>query len=296
MRKVIPVVTAFGAEERLLGDVAITERELRCAHVRTAVLAGGEGPPVVLLHGAGEFAARWFGVIPALAGSHRVVAPDLPGHGSSGAADGRLDADRTTRWLDELIAQTCAEPPTVVGHLLGGAVAARFAAAHPDRLARLVLVDSYGLTPFRPEPAFALALAGFVARPTERSRDRLFRQCVVEPDRLRDELGAAMTAFETHVLATARRRRQKAALRGLFTRLALPAIPEADLARIAVPTSLVWGREDRQARLRGAEAAHERYGWPLHIIEDSGADPALERLEAFLTALRAALAEGGGRP
>ncbi|WP_308119298.1 alpha/beta hydrolase [Streptomyces sp. JJ38] len=286
-------MTALGAEERLLGEVAVTERELRCAGVRTAVLVGGEGPPVVLLHGPGEFAACWFGVIPALRGAHRVVAPDLPGHGSSGEADGRLDADRTVRWLDELIAQTCAEPPTVVGHLLGGAIAARFAAAHPDRLARLVLVDSYGLTRFRPEPGFALALAGFAARPTERSRDRLFRRRAVEPDRVRDELGAAVTAFETQVLAAARTRRQRAALRSLFLRLALPAIPEEELARVTVPTSLIWGREDRQARLRGAQAAHERYGWPLHIIDGSGDDPALERLEAFLTALRAALAEGG---
>jgi pimeloyl-ACP methyl ester carboxylesterase len=47
------------------------------------VLKGGDGPPVVLLHGPGEFTAKWMPVIPDLLATHRVVAPDAPheGHG-----------------------------------------------------------------------------------------------------------------------------------------------------------------------------------------------------------------------
>ena len=55
-------------------------------------------------------------------------------------------------WLGELIEHTCPSPPALVGHGLGGAIAARFAIAHPDRLSGLVLVDAFGLSPFEPAP------------------------------------------------------------------------------------------------------------------------------------------------
>ena len=64
------------------------------AGVSTAVLEGGDGPPLVLLHGPGANAAHWMRVIPDLVATHRVIAPDLPGHGSSTVADGPLDAGR----------------------------------------------------------------------------------------------------------------------------------------------------------------------------------------------------------
>ena len=69
----------------------VTERRLQLAGVSTAVLEGGDGPPVVLLHGPGEYAAHWMRVIPDLVTTHRVVAPDLPGHG-------RTRRSLTARW------------------------------------------------------------------------------------------------------------------------------------------------------------------------------------------------------
>ena len=76
---------------------------------------------------------------------------------------------------------------------------------------------------------------------------------------------------------------------GRLMALGMAAIPPADLERIAVPTTLIWGRDDRQVRLRVAEAASARYGWPLRVIEGAADDPAMERPGAFLAALRAAL-------
>jgi pimeloyl-ACP methyl ester carboxylesterase len=71
---------------------------------------------------------------------------------------------------------------------------------------------------------------------------------------------------------------------------AMPAIPAADLDRIAVPTTLIWGRQDLQVRLAVAEAAGARHGWPLQVIDHAGDDPPMEQPAAFLAALRAALA------
>lgn len=219
-----------------------------------------------------------------------MVAPDLPGHGTSQVPDGALDADRVHTWLGELIERTCTSPPALVGHMLGGAIAARFASDHGDRLSRLVLVDSFGVGRFRPALTFVLALIRYMAHPTERTQDRLFRHCYFDLDRVRDQVGERWEPFKAYVLDRARAPSAKAALRTLMGKVGVPAIPSADLARIAVPTTLIWGRHDPVMRLRVAEAASARYGCPLHVIEDAADDPPIEQPNAFLAALHSALA------
>jgi pimeloyl-ACP methyl ester carboxylesterase len=177
------------ARQRMLTGLAVADRTLPVAGVPTAVLEAGAGPPVVLLHSSGEFAALWSRVIPDLATTHLVVAPDLPGHGASRIGGGKWDAGRVLAWLAELIEQTCPAPPAVVGHGLGGAIAARFAADHGDRLGRLVLVDAFGLAAYDPAPSFGHALHSFMMQPTEDTRDALFDQCFVDLDRLRGQMG-----------------------------------------------------------------------------------------------------------
>src|SRR5919199_239614 len=98
--------------------------------------------------------------------------------------------------------------------------------------------------------------------------------------------------FEAYYVDRARTPGAKAALRTLMGKLGTPVIPSEDLERIAVPTSLIWGRENLGVRVRIAETASARHGWPLYVIEDAGDDPALERPDAFLDALRQALANG----
>ena len=96
-------------------------------------------------------------------------------------------------------------------------------------------------------------------------------------------------SIATYGLDGARTPSKKAAGRSLMKAFGVSAIPEAELARIRVPTALIWGHHDLQARLRVAEAASARYGWPLHVIEDCGVDPNVEQPGAFLDALRAEL-------
>jgi pimeloyl-ACP methyl ester carboxylesterase len=175
--------------ERLLAATPVTERRLELAGILTAVLEGGDGPPIVLLHGPGEYAAKWLRVIPDLAKTHRVIAPDLPGQGTSEVTDGALDADRMLAWLGELIERTCPTPPVLVGQILGGAIAARFAIEHGDRLSHLVLVDSFGLALFQPTPELGLALTDFMARPTEDTHDHLWRRCAFDLDGMREWMG-----------------------------------------------------------------------------------------------------------
>jgi pimeloyl-ACP methyl ester carboxylesterase len=283
-------VTTAGNRHRalLLSGLPVAERRLQLAGVSTAVLEGGSGPPIVLLHGPGDFAGMWMRVIPNLVTTHRVVAPDLPGHGDSELADGRLDADGLRAWLSGLIERTCPSPPVLVGHVLGGAIGARFAVNHSDRLSRLVLVDSMGLARFRPAPKFALALLAFLMRPTDRTYTRFMRQCSFDLDGLRHELGPRWEPFLAYSLERAREPNAKIAGR-LFREFGIPPISPDDLARIAVPTTLIWGRHDRANRLRIAQDATARYGWPLHVIENCADDPPRDQPLAFLEALRTAL-------
>jgi pimeloyl-ACP methyl ester carboxylesterase len=81
-----------------------------------------------------------------------------------------------------------------------------------------------------------------------------------------------------------------------MSQLGVPVIAPAELTRIAAPTTLIWGRHDRQVRLRVAQAAHARHGWPLHVIEDAADDPAVEQPEAFLRALHTALGPTASNP
>ena len=287
------VRVAEDARERVFVGAPVAERRLELAGISTAVLEGGEGPPVLLLHEPGSFAGQWMRVMPGLVRAHRVIAPDFPGHGTSEVTEGELDGDRVLAWLGELIERTCPSPPALVGHLGSGSIAARFAVEHSERLRSLVLVDSFGLGKFRPSPRFALALLRYVARPTERTYDGLMQRCTVDYAGVRAGMGERWDPYAAYTLDRARAPSGKAALRVLMRDLAVPAIPPADLGRIDLPTSLIWGRHDPVNRLRVAEAASERYRWPLHVIERAGDDPPIEQPEAFLRALRAAVADTG---
>lgn len=277
------------ARERLLAAMPVTERRLELAGILTAVLEGGDGPPIMLLHGPGEYAAKWMRVIPELAKSHRVVAPDLPGHGASDATDGPLDADSVLSWLGELIERTCPTPPVLVGQILGGAIAARFAIAQSDRLSQLVLVDSFGLSPFQPTLEFGIALTDFMAQPTEGTHDLLWRRCAFDLDGMRERMGESWEWLKAYNLDRARATNLHAAQHSLMTQFGMVAIPPAELERIAAPTTLIWGRHDLATPLAVAEAASTRYGWPLTVIESAADDPPIEQPEAFLNALCVAL-------
>jgi pimeloyl-ACP methyl ester carboxylesterase len=256
--------------ERLLAGMPMTERRLELAGVSTAVLEGGAGEPLVLLHEQGEFAARWMRVMPELTLTHRVIAPDLPGHGASGGGDQALDVEAVLEWLGDLIDSTCSSPP--------------------------VLVDSFGLRAFRPSPRFAMALVRYVARPGERSFAGLLRHCIADPQGMREQLGERWEPYEDYVLEGARSAGVKSALPALMKAFAVRAIPAEELERITVPTTLIWGRHDPATRLRVAEQASDRYGWPLHVIDDAGDDPPMEQPEAFLRSLHDALGTtGSGR-
>jgi pimeloyl-ACP methyl ester carboxylesterase len=275
---------------RLLAGAPVTERRLDLAGVSTAVLEGGDGPPVVLLHGQGGWAGVWVPVMADLARDHRVVAPDLPGLGASRVNGAPPDTGRVLAWLGELLDRTCPAPPVLVGVSLGGSIAARFAAAHGDRLSGLVLVSMGGLVgKVRIPPAMLLALVRHSLRPTERTAMGMLRQVSVDVGRVQRRMGDRWAPFRAYSLELARTPSVRQANRNLLRELGLRQLPPEEVARIDVPTSLIWGRQDRVMPLASAKEASVRYGWPLDVIDDAGHFLGADQPEAFLQALRRAI-------
>jgi pimeloyl-ACP methyl ester carboxylesterase len=273
----------------LLAAIPTVEHRLQLAGVDTAVLIGGDGPPVILLHGPGESSLWWMRVIPKLARTHRVIVPDLPGQGESKVNSNSLDTDLVLRWLSELITHTCLIPPALVGNILGGSIGARFAISRGEEIGKLVLVNSLGLGKFRPAPGFAFGLFRFIIWPTEKNFNRFFPQCMYDVDSLQGQMGELWNPFVAYNLECARDKERSDAMNFLMKKLGIPKIPSDELDQIDVPTSLIWGRHDRANKLKIAEKASRRFGWPLQIIEETRDDPKLERPEEFVQALNTVL-------
>ena len=154
---------------------------------------------------------------------------------------------------------------------------------------RLVLVDALGLSAFQPAPEFRTALADFLDRPAAETLDRLWARCAFDLDALRAGLGDRWVALRAYALDRATAPAAHAAMQSLMAAFGMPAVPAAELAAIAVPTFLIWGRHDLATPLAIARAASARHGWPLEVIEGAADDPPLEQPAAFLAALRRAL-------
>lgn len=150
------------------------EIELRLPHLTLAALAWGDAsrPPLLAVHGWLDNAASFAMLAPHLAERFYVVAIDLPGHGHSSHrplgvwyhlidyADELHDAAAVLGW----------EKFTLLGHSLGGAVACVFAAAHPQRIERLLLIESLGPLTAAPEQALDHLRRGFGQREAFREK------------------------------------------------------------------------------------------------------------------------------
>jgi len=113
-------------------------------------LGGGEGCPLLLIHGSGPGVsawANWRGVLPVLSSGRRVIAPDMAGFGFTERVPGaRYDRALWLRQIADVLDRLGIERVDLVGNSFGGAIALAFAIAHPERVRRLVLMGSVGVS------------------------------------------------------------------------------------------------------------------------------------------------------
>src|SRR2546423_2168848 len=112
---------------------------------RVIYRTAGSGPAVLLIHGMINSSRHWESVALSLVDSHRVIAPDLIGHGDSATPRGDYSLGAHAASIRDLLATIGIERATVVGHSLGGGVAMQFFYQFPQRTERLVLISSGGL-------------------------------------------------------------------------------------------------------------------------------------------------------
>lgn len=105
----------------------------------------GEGEPLVLVHGLSESTRVWYRNLPELAARYRVYLVDLPGFGAMRRFRRQFDLKQSGLWLAAWLQALELEAVNLVGHSMGGYVSMALAAAHPEKVKRLVLVDSIGI-------------------------------------------------------------------------------------------------------------------------------------------------------
>lgn len=132
----LPAIVLFGA----LALVFVSARHSR-PPAASASYSMGHGPTVVLVHGLGSSIEHWLPVARKLARTHHVVLAELPGHGESEMAE-PLTLERAATALEGTLARETREPVTLVGHSVGGLVAAKLALDHPRLVRALVLIET----------------------------------------------------------------------------------------------------------------------------------------------------------
>jgi pimeloyl-ACP methyl ester carboxylesterase len=272
---------------------------------------GGEGPPIVLVHGLGGAHVNWMAAGPLLAKHGRVLAPDLAGFGLTPRAGRSSSIQANARLLGRFLREVAGTPAILVGNSMGGMVGILEAAARPSDIAGLVLVDPVlPMAGRRPDRLVLLAFAAYavpgVGERFVRSRvaalgpeglvRETFRYCCADVSSLREDIVQAHIEF-----ARVRERQPWAAraflqaARSLVGLVLRPRTYRAAIRRVRAPTLLLHGTQDRLVSVLSARAtARLRPDWTFRVLDGVGHLGELEAPEQFAETVDGWL-EGPGR-
>lgn len=224
----------------------------------------GEGEPLVLVHGLSESTRLWYRNLPELAEQYRVYLIDLPGFGAMRRFRRQFDLKQSGLWLAAWMQALELEQINLVGHSMGGYVSMALAATHPERVKRLVLVDSIGIPFNLPVRRLVYPALKAIMRTIP-----AFWMCIGY-DYLR--------AGPRMVLHASRQ---------------IVALEAAEvLAAVRVPTLVIWGENDDLVPLTLGRRLHASLaGARLHILSGTNHFCMFEKPREFNQALLAFLRE-----
>jgi pimeloyl-ACP methyl ester carboxylesterase len=240
--------------------------------VRSRYFVGGEGPPLVLVHGLGGAAVNFTLLAPLLARRHRVLIPDLPGHGRSEPfeqADGLTDY---AAYIGDLAEREGMFPGPVVGYSMGGVIALRLAVSRPAEVTALALVAAAGIVSVTRRAEIWLGITGALhpAQIMTRFRGTFARRPrlrwlpfglwgAVDPPALDPEgvLGFLEGPSQHTDVGTA-------------GRALLQDDPRPDLERVQCPVVLLWGSRDRLVPLADGFEYARRLRAPIRVLPAAG--------------------------
>jgi pimeloyl-ACP methyl ester carboxylesterase len=263
------------------------QKTLLTAGISVRYYAGGEGEPLLLLHGLAGSAGNWVELLPELVRRHRVLAVDLPGHAGSARAPRGTSMNDFAAVAAAVLEAEVGGPGLVAGHSLGGLVALRLAHARPELVRGLLLISPAGIgTTTRVSQALVLASTTvrpgrWVAPLRHRYAERAwYRRALFRPWFVSD--ADALSARATHGLLHAQRAHTDTRTAG---RAMNADDPRRDLAEIACPVVVLWGARDPQLPLDDAFEYTRRLGAKLRVVADCGHLVLVERPAACLDAL-----------
>jgi 2-hydroxymuconate-semialdehyde hydrolase len=256
-------------------------RTITAGGVRTHLHEAGDGPPLLLLHGSGPGVSAWANwrvVLPGLARSFRVVAPDQLGFGATDApADGRFGRRAWTEHAIAVLEELDLGRVSIVGNSMGGAIALSVAAARPDLVDRLVLMGTVGV-PLELSPGLD-QVWGYTP-----DRDRM--RALIELFAFDDAL-ATGDLVELRYASSAQER-TRASYEAMFPAprqrwLDDLTLDDAELAAVTHPTLLVHGRDDEVIPFASSLTALERLPRAeLHAFSRCGHWVQIEQAHRFV--------------
>ena len=272
------------------------------ARTRTAMLNGhelsyldsGDGPAVLFIHGLLGSHRNWSHLVDTLNTDHRVLAPDLFGHGASAKPMGDYSLGAHAATLRDLLDRLGIDRVTLVGHSLGGGIAMQFCYLFPERVERLVLVSSGGLGRSVSPLLRSATLPGaewvlpLIASSWVRGRAEAVGRTLARMGwRASSDVTEAWLGL-TSLADADSRRAFLATTRSVIdpggqTVTAHNHLPMA----IEIPTLVVWGTRDRMIPTWHATTAHQAIaGSRVELFEGAGHFPHLDEPERFAELLR----------
>lgn len=210
----------------------MTNTTIEIDGISTRLQCVGSGEPVLVLHGWGAKIEAVAPIVRALGAGATVYAPDLPGFGETGLPPEPWGVADYTRWTLALLDQLGLHRVKIVGHSNGGRIAIYLASHHPDRVEKMILVDSAGIRPKRGWSYYRRVGTAKVAK-------HLGARLGPAGRRLQQRVAARVASSD---YASA------GALRPTFVKIVNEDLTGL-LPRIAAPTLLIWGAQDTSTPL-----------------------------------------------
>jgi pimeloyl-ACP methyl ester carboxylesterase len=270
------VLSAFAARAAQQAQPT-AQKEVAVFGQKIRYTEAGSGPTVILLHGLGGNGQSWAFTSGPLAEKYHVVVPDQIGFGSSDKPMINYRVRTYVDFLAEFYKQLKIERATLVGHSMGGWIAAAFTIAFPDKVDRLVMADAAGYTPpanfdykslYNLNPSTREGMKQLVAR--------VFFNKTFSSDAMVDQLLAqrmsAGDGYTINSLIESVGRRED--------------FLDGQLGKIKTPTLIVWGREDGLVLLTEGERLKQDIPHAKFIVFDRcGHFPQIEKAGEFNVAV-----------
>jgi pimeloyl-ACP methyl ester carboxylesterase len=237
----------------------------------------GEGPALVLLHGMGASLHTWDGWVEALGKDYRIVRMDLPGFGLSDppAAGKGFTIEAGVRFMEAFLGALGIETCAMAGNSMGGWIAWEFAAAHPEAVGKLILIDAAGLmTPQDVPPVIKRMKWPIVKKIMLKGVPKFFirkfvRSAYGDKKKLTKEtLARYIDLFNGEGNTEA------------FLKIAHAAVEIHDekLASIKAPTLILWGKKDRWLKVKYAARFHKAIAGSKLIVYDGAGHVPMEEI------------------